>query len=66
MEEELKEYQNKYLTLICSYLYNNEYENNARFEIYKSLESKTHPRCKIFANFSEETLKTIERIDKLI
>jgi hypothetical protein len=59
-------YINKPLTLIASWLYNNEPSNKARLELYKATEQNIHPKGKITANFSKETLETMDRVQKIL
>jgi len=59
-------YINKELTLVASWLYNNEPKNKARQDIYKATEQNIHPKGKIVAEFSKETLETIDRVNLII
>jgi len=51
------------LTKIASWLYHNDPDNQARFEIYLATEGK-HPQDEILTVFSTETKKAIQFVTK--
>ena len=51
------------LTKIASWLYRNDPDNQARFEIYLATEGK-HPKDEILTVFSDETTKAIQVVSK--
>ncbi len=55
-------YLNSDITKIASWLFHNEPQNKARYDIYNATITKSHPKNIIEIEFSTETAATIERV----
>ena len=55
----------KQLTYIASWLFRNEPENQARYEIYQATDHK-HPSEEISHKFSDVTTEEINRVGKIL